>query len=126
MTRATIAMQLPHGKVISIRCYQDGEPSHLGSILLSRFGSSSLINLIIGGDIHSLQTHSQQEEPVLVRGSQPPSILYVDEESFQKDGAVEAYNYLRRQDGLWYLSTAGSPFVPFESTQILLHCSNDH
>jgi hypothetical protein len=126
MTRATIAMQLPHGKVISIRCQQNGEPSYLGNILLSRFGSSSLINLIIGGDISSLQMHSQHEEPVFVRGSQQPSMLYADEESFHKDGAVEAYNYLRRQDGLWYLSTAGSPFVPFDSTQIPLHCSTDH
>jgi hypothetical protein len=116
MTRATIAMQLPHGKVISIRCYQDGEPSHLGNILLDRFGSSSLINLIIGGDIFSLQTHSQQEDPVYVRGSQPPAMLYADEDSFQKEGVTEPYNYLRRQDGLWYLSTSGSPFVPFTQT----------
>jgi len=125
MTRATIAMQLPHGKVISIRCHQNGEPSHLGSILLSRFGSSSLINLIIGGDISSLHTHSQQEEPVFVRGSQPPAMLYADEDSFHEDGAVESYNYLRRQDGLWYLSTAGSPFAPFDATQIPEHCSTD-
>jgi hypothetical protein len=123
MTRATIAMQLPHGKVISIRCHQDGEPTHLGNILLSRFGSSSLINLIIGGDISSLQVCSQQEEPVFVRGNQPPSMLYADEESYHKDGAVEAYNYLRRQDGLWYVSTAGSPFAPF--TQTPVHCSTD-
>jgi hypothetical protein len=122
MTRATIAMQLPHGKVISIRCHQNGEPSHLGSILLSRFGSSSLINLIIGGDIYSLHTHSQQEVLPFIRGTYP-AVLYADEDSFEKDGAVETYNYLRRKDGLWYVSTAGSSFAPF--TQIPQHCNTD-
>jgi len=112
MTSARIAIQLENGKILSIRCLQDGQPSHLGRILWGWFASTdSLWSLLLGGDVSTIQTHSSREE--IIFGKHSYAALYDSEEQYRVR-TEEEYHYLLHHNGSWHVSEGGSPFIPLE------------
>lgn len=117
MTCARIGLQIENGKILAIRCLQDGEPSYLGKVLMERFQSmDSAWALLLGGDVTTIRTHSRRDHDVILLGRPNYATFYDHEEHYRVQAKKEEYLYLMRSDGLWYVSQGRDSFVPLTST----------
>lgn len=116
MTSARIGLEIENGKILAIRCLQDGEPSRVGKVLLERFRSvDSVWSLLIGGDVSTIRTHSKRIHDISLLGKPNYAALYDHVEHYQVQAGQEPYLYVMRCDGLWYVSQQGNSFVPLVS-----------
>ena len=116
MTSARIGLEIENGKIFAIRCLQDGEPSRVGKVLLERIASmDSVWSLLIGGDISTIQPYSNSIHDFGPLEKPNYAALYDHVEHYQVQAGKEAYLYVMRRDGLWYVSQHGNSFVPLAS-----------
>jgi hypothetical protein len=116
MTGARIGLQIENGKILAIRCLQEGEPSRVGKVLIERFLSvDSVWTLLLGGDVSTIRTHSRRDQDVVLLGRPNYAALYDHEEHYRIQAKKEGYLYLMRCDGLWYISEGGDSFVSLAS-----------
>lgn len=129
-TRSTIAMEQPDGRVLQIYCHWDGYLGHNGRILDQAYRDrAKVLALMLLGDISSLgpeigEPHDfdQREGPVREqctafardRGETGcDARVFKSYDDYVSRHQYEEYEYIYRQDGVWYVCHTGG-YVPLQ------------
>lgn len=118
-TRSTIAIELENGSVKQVYCHWDGYPSHNGNILLNHYSDPVLAEeLISNGDIsvlgkvigekHDFSDTNNGMTTYYGRDRGETGVdyqVFPSFESYVKRHQYEDYEYILRNDGVWYMSS---------------------
>ena len=129
-TRSTIAIETKNGAVQQVYCHYDGYPSYVGRILLENYSTpEKLQSLIEQGSISSLDKsigtkHSFDDRPegettfyARDRGEELDLDEYWNFEVYRCSAYMEEYNYIMRNDGIWYFSKGSGKFTRLTETR---------
>ena len=130
-TRSTIAMEQPDGRVMQIYCHWDGYLGHNGRILDRAYQDRAKVYaLMLLGDLISLGSEigephdpNQTQGPVREqctafgrdRGERDcHARVFKNYDDYVDRHQYEEYEYIYRQDGVWYVSHGGDygPLAP--------------
>ena len=125
-TRSTIALEFADQTVEQIYCHWDGYLEHNGQILQKHYSDPFVLrDLIDLGDMSSLAESIGTQHPFdkapkgectfykrdrKESGCEAKS--FVDFQHYLVDHQYEEYEYILRQDGVWYVGDHGEAFVP--------------
>jgi hypothetical protein len=124
-TRSTIALEFADSTVQQVYCHWDGYLSHNGRILFNSYSDpfklQQLIDLgalsILGEEVsptseHSFE-HAQKDVCVFYardRGDELHKDCFDNFDFYQYSSETEEFNYVLRNNGVWYVRTANSAF----------------
>ena len=126
-TRSTIALEYADGTVGQVYCHWDGYLEHNGMILYKHYSDPfKLRELMDLGDLSSLGEHigsqhafdkaPEGECTFYKRDRKENGVsqkMYVDYDNYVRCHQYEEYEYILRQDGVWYVCDSQlEPFVP--------------
>ncbi len=129
-TRSTIAMEQPCGKVLQVYCHWDGYLDHNGKLLLNHYANPILAEELIKlgsisslretvGEKHSFDARYEKDDPRSQwtvaygrdRGEDDTNPnVYKDFADYKANHQYEEFEYILRNDGLWYVSSYGSEY----------------
>jgi hypothetical protein len=125
-TTSTIALEYADGTIDQVYCHWDGHIETNGELLLTHYTDPfKLQKLIDLGDLSVLQSEveptgphhfNNPQEGVCVfygrdRGSDgTEAARFTDFLDYVQDGAWQGYDYILRNDGVWYVSRNGQRF----------------
>lgn len=122
-TRSTIALEYPDGTVKSVYCHFDGYLDNNGDILLKhytdpvkvdqlmRHGAMSSLGAEIGVK-QDFDSHSSWNNTCLFYGrdrgeSDVDAYCFDDYDDYLNNNPSEEFNYIMRNDGVWYVDRDG-------------------
>jgi hypothetical protein len=115
-TRSTISVEQADGSVVGVYCHWDGYLSHNGKILEMSYNNSAKAQALIEtGDISSLG-NTLEETDFYSRETRAAPYGWNDYRAWhaemRRGDKAEEFNYLRRKNGVWYVSAYGKHAVP--------------
>ena len=125
-TRSTIALEYADGTVGQVYCHWDGYLEHNGMILYKHYSDPfKLRELMDLGDLSSLgerigSQHAFDKAPqgectFYKRDRKENGVsqkMYDNFADYVENHQYEEYEYILRQDGVWYVGDHGEAFVP--------------
>ena len=125
-TRSTIALEYADGTVGQVYCHWDGYLEHNGMILYKHYSDPfKLRQLMDLGDLSSLgerigSQHAFDKAPegectFYKRDRKENGVsqkMYDNFADYVENHQYEEYEYILRQDGVWYVGDHGEAFVP--------------
>lgn len=124
-TRSTIALEFADGTIGQVYCHWDGYIENNGKILFEHYNDPyKLRELIDLGDLSSLAPEIGVKHVFGMvnegctfyhrdRGEYDTEARYYSNfETFVVEGQAEEYNYILRNNGVWYVSQEEGEFIP--------------
>lgn len=138
-TRSTIALEFADGSVGQVYCHWDGYLAHNGDVLMRHYQDPYKVRELIDlgslsslgpeiGEKHefdnphkygSTEYHAWAEANrkfctfyARDRGEDLVSHTYKDFADYKENHQYEEYEYILRNDGVWYVSEYGASYVP--------------
>jgi hypothetical protein len=125
-TRSTIALEYADGTVGQVYCHWDGYLEHNGMILYKHYSDPfKLRQLMDLGDLSSLRPnigtqHAFDQAPedectFYKRDRKENGVaqkMFADYENYVRCHQYEEYDYILRQDGVWYVTDHNEIYLP--------------